>query len=189
MPPHNSDSPLLKQFLSPCPLLLVVGVITRALLGFHTQRPPPECWVPLTLGVPEQGSSPPAHHSLLKKVPVWLKKAEGGVLRLQATQVKEQPAHEASLGSLSCRLGVHAASLRSCVQVVGSRVPRPERLKVRLKVHLGGPEPGILRLSSPLAQHLAQVVIASRSLLQPQVPLGSSWMWAWMAGKRGQQGG
>lgn len=70
----------------------MVEMIPRALLRLHPGWGGTHDYcMPLTLGGPKQGSGVPwSTTPSLKKVPAWLRKAEGGVLRLQTTQVVER---------------------------------------------------------------------------------------------------
>lgn len=115
LPTTQTPLPPSSRFLIPCPPLPMMEVMPRTISRWlpHSCLPH-ECWVPLNTGGPEQRSGVPLSTiPSLKKIPVWLRKAEDGILRLQATQVEEQPPEEASLGSLFCGRGVHDASLRS----------------------------------------------------------------------------
>lgn len=107
--PCNSDSCPQQSVSHPCLCCQWVRVIPPSLLGFHAPAPHPhECLVPLTLVGSGQGSRVPLPTiPSLKKVPVRLSKAEGGILHLRATQAKKHLAHKASLGSSSCGCGVH----------------------------------------------------------------------------------
>lgn len=143
------------------------------------------------MGCPEQDSTVPLPTiPSPRKVPARLRKAEGGVLRLQATQVEEQSSHELLWGPC-CQ------SERVCVHIANFEVPGHERLDVHQKVEAlgvrpsspGDPEPGVLRPSSSLQQRLAQCVPVSRSLLRLQGPHGSSCTLARLAGTKGQDEG
>lgn len=93
LPPTQTPLPPNSRFLTPYPPLPIMEVIPRAISPWLPHfSPPNECWVPLNTGGPEQrsGVSLPTIPSL-KKIPVWLRKAGDEILRLQATQVEEQP--------------------------------------------------------------------------------------------------